>query len=85
MRPPPGRTDADPCLAPSLPRHTQAVISDRLKVSGSLARRAIAQLHADGVIRPVSTHGSMVIYTRNVKAEEEEETAAAEENAEEDA
>eukprot|EP00013_Stygamoeba_regulata_P005407 CAMPEP_0177634444 /NCGR_PEP_ID=MMETSP0447-20121125/3372_1 /TAXON_ID=0 /ORGANISM="Stygamoeba regulata, Strain BSH-02190019" /LENGTH=105 /DNA_ID=CAMNT_0019136167 /DNA_START=77 /DNA_END=394 /DNA_ORIENTATION=+ len=43
---------------------TPSVVSDRLKITGSLARRAIADLEASGTIRPLSTHHSQLIYTR---------------------
>merc|ERR1711916_196322 len=46
---------------------TPAVISERLKVNGSLARRAIRELMAKGSIRLVSSHHSQAIYTRATK------------------
>merc|ERR1711990_124794 len=45
---------------------TVSVLSDRLKVNGSLARRCIAHLLENNLIRQVSYHGSQGIYTRNV-------------------
>lgn len=41
-----------------------SVLVDRLKLGGSLARVAIAQLEKDGLIKKVSTHSSQLIYTR---------------------
>ncbi|XP_059430219.1 small ribosomal subunit protein eS25-like [Corylus avellana] len=43
---------------------TPSVLSDRLRVSGSLARRAIKDLMSRGSIRLVSAHASQLIYTR---------------------
>ncbi|XP_038986689.1 40S ribosomal protein S25-like [Phoenix dactylifera] len=43
---------------------TPSVLSDRLRVNGSLARRAIKDLMARGSIRMVSAHASQQIYTR---------------------
>lgn len=44
-----------------------SVLVDRLRINGSLARVAIKELLATGVIKAVSTHGSQVIYTRATK------------------
>jgi small subunit ribosomal protein S25e len=43
---------------------TTAIVSDRLKVSGSLARRTIRQLEKDGKIRRVIKSSKQLIYTR---------------------
>jgi len=43
---------------------TPSVVSERLKVNGSLARKAIRELVSKGLIRPVSLHSSQAIYTR---------------------
>merc|ERR1712071_350595 len=43
---------------------TPSVISERLKINGSLARRAINELMAKGLIRQVSAHSAQTIYTR---------------------
>ncbi|KAI5684040.1 hypothetical protein M9H77_05268 [Catharanthus roseus] len=43
---------------------TPSALSDRLKISGSLARKAIRELMARGLIRLVSAHASQQIYTR---------------------
>eukprot|EP00296_Roombia_truncata_P009287 JP447863.1.p1 GENE.JP447863.1~~JP447863.1.p1 ORF type:complete len:110 (+),score=47.28 JP447863.1:54-383(+) len=43
---------------------TPSVISERLRVNVSLARRAVKELMAKGLIRQVSAHGSQCIYTR---------------------
>merc|ERR1712188_183301 len=49
---------------------TPAIVSDRMKIRGSLARKAIAQLEKEGKIRAVVNHSKMLIYTRATKAEE---------------
>ncbi|KAH0448570.1 hypothetical protein IEQ34_022370 [Dendrobium chrysotoxum] len=43
---------------------TPSVLSDRLRINGSLARRAIKDLMARGSIRMVSAHSAQQIYTR---------------------
>merc|ERR1712134_214796 len=43
---------------------TVAVLVDRLKINGSLARKCIADLEERGIIRPIVTHSKMKIYTR---------------------
>jgi small subunit ribosomal protein S25e len=43
---------------------TPSVLSDRLRINGSLARRAIKELMAKGTIRLVAAHANQQIYTR---------------------
>ncbi|GAA5802509.1 40S ribosomal protein S25 [Helicostylum pulchrum] len=43
---------------------SQSVLVDRLKLNGSLARIAIRELEAQGLIKAISRHHSQVIYTR---------------------
>merc|ERR1712127_909127 len=57
---------------------TPSIVSERLKVRGSLARRALLELTEKGLIRQVVAHRSQFIYTRTAKDNEEEEAAAAE-------
>jgi len=45
---------------------TVAVLVDRLKINGSLARSAIKDLEEKGHIKPVVTHSKMIVYTRAV-------------------
>ncbi|CZT18868.1 probable ribosomal protein S25.e.c7 [Ramularia collo-cygni] len=45
---------------------TVAVLVDRLKINGSLARKALADLEEKGVIRQVVSHSAGKIYTRAV-------------------
>merc|ERR1711904_258282 len=44
---------------------TPSVLSERLKINGSLARRAIKELLNAGSLRLVAKHSSQQIYTRN--------------------
>jgi small subunit ribosomal protein S25e len=43
---------------------TPSVLVDRLRVNGSVARRAILMLEQQGLIKMVAKHGSQWIYTR---------------------
>ncbi|TQN69775.1 40S ribosomal protein S25 [Colletotrichum shisoi] len=45
---------------------TVAVLVDRLKINGSLARRCLADLEEKGIIKPIVQHSKMKIYTRAV-------------------
>ncbi|KAB0367185.1 hypothetical protein FD755_020509, partial [Muntiacus reevesi] len=45
---------------------TPAVISERLKIRGSLARATLQELLSKGLIKLVSKHRAQVIYTRNI-------------------
>merc|ERR1712126_706797 len=57
---------------PSYNLITPSVVSERLKVRGSLARSALIELEGKGLIRKVAAHHAQFIYTRNVKAEDDE-------------
>uniref|UniRef100_A0A8D0EA03 40S ribosomal protein S25 n=1 Tax=Salvator merianae TaxID=96440 RepID=A0A8D0EA03_SALMN len=46
---------------------TPAVVSERLRIRGSLARAALQELLSKGLIKLVSKHRAQVIYTRNTK------------------
>jgi len=46
-----------------------SVVSERLKINGSLARKALRELQAKGLIRLVSAHSAQAIYTRASKEE----------------
>ena len=52
---------------PSYKLITPAVVSERLKIRGSLARRACIELMEKGLIKVVSQHHRQVIYTRATK------------------
>eukprot|EP00697_Spironema_sp_BW2_P006270 gnl/Spiro4/18773_TR10037_c0_g1_i1.p1 gnl/Spiro4/18773_TR10037_c0_g1~~gnl/Spiro4/18773_TR10037_c0_g1_i1.p1 ORF type:complete len:115 (+),score=37.99 gnl/Spiro4/18773_TR10037_c0_g1_i1:46-390(+) len=47
---------------------TPANISEKLKINMSLARVAVRELMAKGLIRKVIQHHQMGIYTRNIEA-----------------
>ncbi|CAA7400258.1 unnamed protein product [Spirodela intermedia] len=49
---------------PKFKQITPSVLSERLRISGSLARKAIKDLMARGSIRMVAAHSSQQIYTR---------------------
>merc|ERR1711887_57328 len=55
---------------------TPAVVSERLKIRGSLARNALQELLGKGMIKLVSKHRAQLIYTRNTKGGDEEGEAA---------
>merc|ERR1712072_1153674 len=50
---------------------TPSAISERLKVNGSLARRAITKLLEAGLIKPIEVHSRQQIYTRNTGDEDD--------------
>merc|ERR1711907_478707 len=50
---------------------TPSVLSERPKINGSLARRAIQELLNAGSIKCVDKHSNQLIYTRNVAGEDE--------------
>merc|ERR1712179_164819 len=51
---------------------TPSIVSERLKVRGSLARKALAELAQKGLIKQVVQHSAQLIYTRVTKDEETE-------------
>ncbi|XP_071175665.1 small ribosomal subunit protein eS25-like [Mytilus edulis] len=62
---------------PSYKLITPSVVSERLKIRGSLAKKGLLDLHKEGKIRMVSKHHSQWIFTRSTTAEEAEEAASA--------
>merc|ERR1711971_415288 len=52
---------------------TPSVVSERMKVRGSLAKQALRELHREGKIRLISKHHSQLIYTRITKGEGEDD------------
>jgi len=56
---------------PSYKLITPSILSERLKIRGSLAKKAIAELLSKGQIKPVVTHHAQLIYTRATKTDEE--------------
>lgn len=55
---------------PSYKLITPSVVSERLKIRGSLAKKALQELMEKGHIRLVSKHHSQIIYTRTTKADD---------------
>merc|ERR1712029_548383 len=51
---------------------TPSIASERLKVRGSLARRALGELVQKGLIKQVVQHSAQTIYTRVTKDEDNE-------------
>ncbi|GAX76493.1 hypothetical protein CEUSTIGMA_g3938.t1 [Chlamydomonas eustigma] len=43
---------------------TPSILSDRMRIGGSLARAAIRELASKGLIRPLVKHSKQLIYTR---------------------
>lgn len=43
---------------------TPALVSERLKINGSLARQGLARLHSEGKVKSVVFHNSQRIYTK---------------------
>merc|ERR1712180_191024 len=58
---------------PSYRLITPSVVSERLKIRGSLARRALLELKGKGLIKEVSKHHAQLIYTRATKGEGDNE------------
>ncbi|KYB26424.1 small ribosomal subunit protein eS25 [Tribolium castaneum] len=50
---------------------TPSVVSERLKVRGSLARRALLELQQKGLIKQVVKHRAQLIYTRTTKGDDQ--------------
>ena len=75
-------------LAKEVPTYkliTPSIVSERMKVRGSLARKALRELLAKGLIKQVVSHNAQSIYTRLIKDDEEieaEKAAAAAASAE---
>merc|ERR1712156_184133 len=51
---------------------TPSIVSERLKVRGSLARKALNELVQKGLIKQVVQHSAQTIYTRVTKDEDNE-------------
>merc|ERR1712093_682951 len=49
---------------PTFKMISQSVLIERMKISGSLARVAIAHLEKEGLIKPVIHHRAQLVYTR---------------------
>merc|ERR1712107_945677 len=55
---------------------TPSIVSERLKVRGSLARKALFELAEKGLIRQVVAHSSQMIYTRMIGDKEGDDAEA---------
>jgi len=55
---------------PSYKLITPSVVSERLKVRASLAKRGLRELSRKNLIKQVAKHHSQLIYTRTTKVEE---------------
>merc|ERR1719328_1017712 len=55
---------------------TPSIVSERLKVRGSLARRALIELMEKGLIKQVVAHSSQMIYTRMIGDKEGDDAEA---------
>merc|ERR1711973_685546 len=56
---------------PSYKLITPSVVSERLKITGSLAKKGLHMLHAKGLIKKVCKHHAQIIYTRKTVASDE--------------
>jgi small subunit ribosomal protein S25e len=56
---------------PSYKLITPSIVSERLKVRGSLARRALIELQQKGLIKQVVQHRAQLIYTRTTKGDDQ--------------
>ncbi|CAO3628326.1 unnamed protein product [Cunninghamella echinulata] len=66
---------------PTYEPHQSIVLVDCLKLNGSLARVAIKELEAQGLIKPLSRHHAQVIYTR-VTGDDDKKKAVAQDDEE---
>merc|ERR1712029_860711 len=64
--------DKLPKEVPTYKLITPSIVSERLKVRGSLARKALHELAQKGLIKQVVQHSAQLIYTRVTKDEETE-------------
>merc|ERR1711953_673615 len=51
---------------------TPSIVSERLKIRGSLAKKALKELESKNLIRNVTRHSAQLIYTRTQKTEDED-------------
>ncbi|KJE89256.1 ribosomal protein S25 [Capsaspora owczarzaki ATCC 30864] len=63
---------------PSYKLITPSVLSERLKIRGSLARAALKELADKGLVKLVESHSAQYIYTRSTKGDEMAAAAEAE-------
>merc|ERR1712055_204345 len=51
---------------PSYKLITPSVVSERLKITGSLAKKALHQMYKKGQIKKVCKHHAQIVYTRKI-------------------
>merc|ERR1712198_768148 len=56
---------------PSYKLITPSVVSERLKITGSLAKKALHQMYKKGQIKKVCKHHAQIVYTRKTVAADE--------------
>ena len=56
---------------PSYKLITPSLVSERMKIRSSLAKKALTELHSKGLVRLIEKHHAQSIYTRTTKAEAE--------------
>merc|ERR1711970_274923 len=56
---------------PSYKSITPSVVSERLKITGSLAKKALHQMYKKGQIKKVCKHHAQIVYTRKTVASDE--------------
>jgi len=44
-----------------------SVLVERLKINGSLARKALRELESKGIIKPIEKHGAQQIYSASLR------------------
>ena len=59
---------------PSYKLIAPSVVSERLKISGSLAKKALADMHKKGTIKRVCRHHAQIVYTRREQSREYADT-----------
>ena len=64
---------------PSYKLITPSLVSERMKIRASLAKKALAELHSKGAVRLIERHHAQSIYTRTTKADEAAENEAEQE------
>jgi len=55
---------------PSYKLITPSLVSERMKIRSSLAKKALTELHSKGLVRLIEKHHAQSIYTRTTKADE---------------
>jgi len=56
---------------PSYKLITPSVVSERLKITATLAKKGLSMLFKKGLIKKIAVHHAQVIYTRNIAPADE--------------